>query len=315
MQRRRFLALAAGSLLLGGAPASAQERARQISFQRWQANSDIVFDYRLADYAGKEVRLGFRLPARVIDDSRRLVSAFTNEGLADYVEAALRNYVGRHAPDAAVEIRRQPRRLEFVVHGSSQQEVGSVMAALKREHDRAEREFLHQGFLALDDRKVFIDYGRIVAHYAPVLRPAAHAIASATNGASAIGRLELALALIQTIPYDQLDGRDIESGFDFVTPPTLFDINKGDCDSKAVALAAIAHTLIAGTRMIVVVFANHALLGVELPGRESDWTMGHEGRRYLLMEPAGPAPLRPGKVFPASAADLRAGHIERVVSV
>ena len=43
-----------------------RERARQISFQRWQADSDVVFDYRLADYAGKELRLGFRLPGRVI---------------------------------------------------------------------------------------------------------------------------------------------------------------------------------------------------------------------------------------------------------
>ena len=316
MRRRRFLELGSAALLLGGAlPALARAQARQVSFQRWQANSDIVFDYRLIDYLGKELRLGFRLPVRVVDDSRRLVSAFSNEALADYVEAALRNYVARTSPGISVEILREPRRLEFVVRGPSQLEVDRVSAGLGREYDRAEQEFLVQNFLALDGRKVFIDYGRVVAHYAPILRPAAQAIASASNGAAVEGRLALALALIQTIPYDELDGRDVESGFDFVTPPTLFDTNKGDCDSKAVALAAILHGLVVDAHMVLVLLPNHAVLGIDLPAGRDARTLRHGGRQYLLMEPAGPAPYRPGQVFPNSAADLNSGRIERIVPV
>ncbi|MGE0152234.1 MAG: hypothetical protein AB7R90_06410 [Reyranellaceae bacterium] len=315
MRRRQFVERAAAALLLGGVPAIAQAQARQVSFQRWQANADIVFDYRLTDYSGKELRLGFRLPARVVDESRRLVSAFSNEDLADYVEAALRNYVARSSPDVSVEIVRQPRRLEFVVRGPSQAEADRISASLQREYGRAEREYLDQGFLALEGRKVFIDYGRIVAHYAPLLRGAAQAIAAATAGGGANGRLALALALIQTIPYDPLDSRDVESGFDFVTPPTLFDTNMGDCDSKAVALAAILRGLIDRSRMVIVLLPNHAVLGIDLPAKGGERVLNHGGRQYLLMEPAGPAPFLPGRLFPKSAADLDAGRVERVVAV
>jgi hypothetical protein len=312
MRRRHFLG-ASSALLLHPTLLAARERARQISFQRWQADSDVVFDYRLADYAGKELRLGFRLSGRVIDESRRMVSVFTNEALAEYVEAALRNYVGRNAPDVTVEIKRQARRLEFVVRGHGQKEVDRVSAALSREYDRAEGEYLHENYLVADGRKVFIDYARIVAHYAPVLRPVAHALASATNGTGANGRLNLALAMLQTIPYDALDSRDVESGFDFITPPTLFDANKGDCDSKAVALAAILRSLIESARQIIVLLPQHAVLGIDLPAKGGDRVLSHGGRQYLLMEPAGPAPFRPGQVFPSSAADLNARRIERIV--
>lgn len=315
MRRRRFIALGSSALLLGATPAPARERAQQLSFQRWQADADVVFDYRMLDYAGKELRLGFRLPGRVIDESRRLVSVFTNEALADYVEAALRNYIGRNAPDTTVEIRRQPRRLEFVVRGTSQIEVDKVSASLSREYERAENEYLRENFLVADGRKVFIDYGRIVSYYAPILRPVAHALSSATNGGGANGRLALALALLQTIPYDALETRDVESGFDFVTPPTLFDTNKGDCDSKAVALAAILRTLIDNARQVMVLLPQHAVLGIELPARGGEATLVHGGRQYLLLEPAGPAPFPPGKLFPDSAADINARRIERIAAL
>ena len=315
MRRRRFIALGSSALLLGATPLAARERARQISFQRWQADADVVFDYRMADYAGKELRLGFRLPGRVIDESRRLVSVFTNEALADFVEAALRNYVGRNAPHVTVQIIREPRRLEFVVRGTSQVEVDKVSAQLGREYDRAESEYLRDNFLVAEGRKVFIDYGRVVGYYAPILRPVAHALASASNGTGVNGRLALALALLQTIPYDALETRDVESGFDFVTPPTLFDTNKGDCDSKAVALAAILRTLIDNARQVMVLLPQHAVLGIELPARGGEATLSHGGRQYLRLEPAGPAPFPPGRLFPDSAADINARRIERIAAL
>jgi len=316
MLRRRFLALSPVALgCCALPPALAGLPARQVSFQRWQADSDLVFDYSIVDFAGKALRIGFRLPARVVDESRRLVSVFTNENLADYVEASLRNYVAREAPDMTVEIRRQPRRLEFIVRGTNQTKVDRLSAALSGQYQRAEDEFLSEGFLVADGRKVFIDYAKVVGYYAPILRPVGRAIAAANVVGGQAGRLALTLALIQTIPYDELQTRDVESGFDFVTPTTLFDINKGDCDSKAVALAAILRGMLANARLIMVLLPQHAVLGIDLPARGGDATLRHEGRQYLLMEAAGPAPFLPGRLFPASAADIEAGRIERIAAL
>ena len=67
--------------------------------------------------------------------------------------------------------------------------------------------------------------------------------------------------------------------------------------------------------MVLVLLPNHAVLGIDLPAGRDARTLRHGGRQYLLMEPAGPAPYRPGQVFPNSAADLNAGRIERIVPV
>ena len=52
--------------------------------------------------------------------------------------------------------------------------------------------------------------------------------------------LEKALSFLQSIPYDTLQNRDLESFTGFLPAYYLLDKNIGDCDSKSVALLSIA---------------------------------------------------------------------------
>ncbi len=75
-------------------------------------------------------------------------------------------------------------------------------------------------------------------------------------------------------------------------PAEVLAEGKGDCDSKAVAFAAMWRRL--PPRVIVIRVPNHVLIGVEAkPGPDESYVqIGN--RYYVLCEVAGPRKLRPG---------------------
>ena len=70
--------------------------------------------------------------------------------------------------------------------------------------------------------------------------------------------LEKALNFLQSIPYDTLQNRDLESFTGFLPAYSLLDKNIGDCDSKSVALLSIAKTLAPQIESIMVLIPKHA---------------------------------------------------------
>ena len=314
MDRRRFLlAGSAAAAMLAASPAAAGLPARQLRFRRRPANGAIEFSYSLLDFAGRKQSIAFALPAEVVQEARRQI-VFSENAISRHVEAALRDAALQQSLDVSIRFNRRDGGFGWSIEGRSEQ-VEAAMTALKAEERRAVEDYLTRNFLASEGNLVSPDYARLVAHYHPILEPVAQAISAAEMAGGTAGRLDLALALIQTIPYDELRTRDVESGFDFVTPPTLLETNKGDCDSKAVALAAILRSLLSAARTIMVLLPRHAVVGIDLPARGGDRTLRHEGRQYLLMEAAGPAPYRVGTLFPASEMEISAGRVERIVTL
>ncbi len=313
MDRRRFILLGSAAFVGSSMPAAAGLPARQLSFRRRPANGAIEFSYSLLDFAGRKQNIAFALPSEVVQQARRQI-VFSETAISRHVEAALRDAALQQSLDISIRFNRRDGGFGWSIEGRPDQ-VEVAMTALKAEEQRAVQDYLERNFLASQGNLVSPDYARLVAHYHPIVDPAAQAVAAAEIAGGTAGRLDLALALIQTIPYDELRTRDVESGFDFVTPPTLFETNKGDCDSKAVALAALLRSLLPAARTIMVLLPRHAVLGIDLPARGGDRTLRHEGRQYLLMEAAGPAPYRVGTLFPASAAEIAAGRVERIVAL
>jgi len=313
MDRRRFIMLGSAAVAGAAMPAAAGLPARQLGFRRRPANGAIEFSYSLLDFAGRRQSIAFALPSDVVRQARRQI-VFSQTAISRHVEAALRDAALQQSLDISIRFNRREGGFGWSIEGRPDQ-VETAMTALKAEERRALRDYLERNFLTSEGNLVSPDYARLVAHYHPIVEPAAQAVAAADIDGGASGRLDLALALIQTIPYDELRTRDVESGFDFVTPPTLFDTNKGDCDSKAVALAAMLRSLLPAARTIMVLLPRHAVLGIDLPAHEGDHTLRHEGRKYLLMEAAGPAPYRAGTLFPASTAEFSAGRVERIVAL
>ena len=120
-------------------------------------------------------------------------------------------------------------------------------------------------------------------------------------------RIALALAFLQEVPYAVLEDKERKGG-DFLPAPALLAQNRGDCDSKAVALAAVLRTYVPGRKLAVVTMPEHAILAVDIPAEPGDWTIRAQGRQYVALEAAGPALAPIGRVGPHTAKYLKDGR-------
>lgn len=313
----RFFAGALLAMGLGAAFAgdlAARSGARLLQSGQGTLGDATVFDYRLVDFDGAARHVVFNLPTALLVRSRAMMHPFDNAAMSRQIEAEMRAFLQRRAPEIQVRFVTTKDRLEVSLSGPDERKLSAVRDELGRVHDQAEAAYLRKELMVLHNGLVFLDYPRLAAIFAPSMQPVARAVAGALErGVDERQRLQLLVALIQTIPYDALRDRDVTNGIDYVTPPVLFQINRGDCDSKAVALAAIGKDLLPGRRFLMVLLPNHAILGIDLPAKGGERTLVHDGRTYVLMEAAGPAALAIGRVYPETETLLRAGRIDHLM--
>ncbi len=148
--------------------------------------------------------------------------------------------------------------------------------------------------------EVRIDFVQVAVEETTGIRPLAKAIANKTRGLSDREVIAYALRFLQLIPYDTLKSRNALGSIGFVAPLTLIDINKGDCDTKSVALAALIRNLLPDVRMVMVLVPGHAFLALDIPDKNSDSTININGREYVVVEPTGPALSPVGRAHPGS---------------
>lgn len=155
---------------------------------------------------------------------------------------------------------------------------------------KGSEKYLRPDYLGLTDR--YTPFGAVVARGI-----------DKTGPKDKRGKARHALEFIQSIPYS----RDTPNGADFQTPIGMFTQNKGDCDTKSVALAAILREL--GIDSVMVVIPEHMFMGVEVTPLPGDHVFSHGGKTFVGVEPAGEGyPI--GRVGPDSASGLHNGGAE-----
>jgi len=151
-----------------------------------------------------------------------------------------------------------------------------------------------------DTANIRIDFIAVARKYASSMRPIALAIKKKTRGWSKREVINYTLNFIQSIPYDTLDSRNAQGPIGFVAPLTLFDINKGDCDTKSTALMGILRHLYPDLNIVMVIIPLHAFIAIDLDVQANDTAFSYQGRDYVVAEAAGPALTHAGKAYPES---------------
>lgn len=154
-----------------------------------------------------------------------------------------------------------------------------------------------------DDRSLRPDYARIARESVEPLAPVAAALADSTRGRSRREVFDRLLLFLQTIPYDPLEDRATDAGFSL--PLVVLADNRGDCDSKSVAFAAIAHRLYPELPIALVLVPGHALVALGFPAEAGDRTLRHGGRTWVLAEPVGPGAYPLGRIAEESERGLK----------
>lgn len=152
--------------------------------------------------------------------------------------------------------------------------------------------YRRQGML-LRGNTLSVDYEKLIREGTDPLSDCFQVLRASGRGASGRPFLGLLLAFYQELKYeippDVAEGRET---LGLRVPTDVLVSGRGDCDSKAVAFAAMWRRL--PSHLVFIVVPGHALVGVEtraLPGEE---TVRVGNRTFVLCEVAGPAKLSPG---------------------
>lgn len=152
------------------------------------------------------------------------------------------------------------------------------------------------------------DHVRLATRYAPAMAPVGRALRAQVAGQGADLRTytNAALNWLQSIPYDTLLNRSSSNGAGYQTPYGMMVENRGDCDTKTTALAAILRSQYPTLPLAIVYIPKHAFLAIGTAQGPRDFALQTAGGTYVLADPTGPALAQLGDIDPQTQAELRA---------
>jgi hypothetical protein len=278
--------------------------AQQLDFKRVSRGGDELLSYRWRDAGRHERWLSFTLTRDAIREAEASFAEYSLDAMWRIVERDLRDEVARFG-DARIEIHRTADGLRWTVETRDQAELAQLQRRLDERVLKSKRDYVKRYQRRMvGEHRIEVDFAAATR----ALRGPLQAVAKALDHVSGVpddkrARIELALGFFQEIPYVTLNDR-MRQGGDFLSGPALLAQNRGDCDSKAVALAAVLRTLTRLRKLALVTMPGHALLAVEMPAHPGDVTIRRGSRLYVALEPAGPAVVPVGHVGPISARHL-----------
>lgn len=158
---------------------------------------------------------------------------------------------------------------------------------------------------------IILDYAEIVNTSAPALKSLSNSLLDSNLIERA--QIQKILSFLQTIPYNTLMGREIEGYSGYLPPLALIDKNKGDCDSKSVALISIMKNIYPHINTALILIEGHAFVGMEIPSDEKDSIVTNEGIAYVVAEPVGPATINIGTPSDASTYAIKNKKFQKII--
>ena len=282
-----------------GAFASGAE-AQQLDFKRISRSGDELLSYRWRDDLRKEHSVAFTLTRQAIREAEDSFAQYSLQGMWQVVEQDLRDEVARFGNGARIDIKRTADGVRWTVE-TRKSDLDELTRKVEGRLKRSEQEYLARHLRRMvGERRIIVDFAAATSALQGPLRAVGRALGDVPDVPNEDrARVALALGFFQEIPYATLDDKQRQGG-DFLPAPALLAENRGDCDSKAVALAAVLRNFTRFRKLAVVTMPGHAILGVEMPAQPGDATIRQGGRQYVALETAGPSLLPVGQVGPTS---------------
>lgn len=188
-----------------------------------------------------------------------------------------------------------------------------VLADLAKEYrQRRTKLYTDAGFRYKDERTVEVDMPALVRRNARRMASVSLAFSEIVQEKE-YGMEELAgavTAMAQTaLRYEVPATREGERTVGGVLPPPKsFTLGQGDCDTKTGLLGSILLNW-PNLRLVGLAIPGHYLLAIHRIPARGEYFVEHEGLPYVMIEPAGPAWLPPGKVGDQTEQYLKSGKL------
>ena len=198
--------------------------------------------------------------------------------------------VERRLQDAQVRANRAVQQLAEETDTQNDgvdEEIRAKLEAIQDRMQTFELDYLGERLYQLDDSGgILPNYAHLAKDALPGLAPLAKTLGAQVRGLPLRDALTRVLGFIQTIPYDPLEDRAKDPGL--LPPLVMLAENRGDCDTKSVAFAALAHLLYPKVSSALILVPGHALLALRLDTKPGDRVVQFQGRDWVLVEPVGP---------------------------
>ena len=280
--------------------------AQQLDFKRVSRSGDELLSYRWKDSAKHDYTVAFTLTRDVIKEAEASFHEFSMDAMWRTLEADLRDEVEKFGNGARIDLKRNIDGLHWTLKARDQKEADLLSQKVSARLERAQQAYL-KAYLRrmVGEHRVMVDFAAAASAMQNPLRAVAWALSDVPEVANDDrAKIALALGFFQEIPYAVLEDKQRRGG-DFLPGPALLAQNRGDCDSKAVALAAVLKNFTRFRKLVVVTMPGHAILAVDLPSQEGDWTVRSGGRQYVALEVSGPVMAPIGRVGNITSKYLR----------
>lgn len=283
--------------------------AKQQYFKSKYIGNHVHFDYQWTDLDRKIQRLRFNLPTEELNRGAKEFQTLDQKELNSYVFSHVKEYLKKYnVGRKSIRLTPTLNGYDADYRGYTKSELSKIQTEIEFASKDAEVAYLKNHFYTyVRGNSVMPDHRLIAKRYVRAMKPVATAIRNATRGKDTRETVNYALHFIQNIPYNQLQNRYTSNGAGFYTPYGLLYNNRGDCDTKSVALAAIIRNLYPNVRMVMVYTPGHAFIGLGFRPSKGDLSLDLGGTKFVLAEPAGPGMAAIGKVSRSSEARLVGG--------
>jgi hypothetical protein len=280
--------------------------AQQLDFKRVSRSGDELLSYRWKDTGKHDYTVAFTLTRDAIKEAEASFREFSMDAMWRTLEADLRDEVEKFGNGARIELKRNIEGLNWTLKARDQKEADLLSQKVSARLERAQQAYLKNYLRRMvGEHRVMVDFAAAASAMQNPLRAVAKALGDVPDVANEDRtRIALALGFFQEIPYAVLEDKQRRGG-DFLPGPALLAQNRGDCDSKAVALAAVLKNFTRFRKLVVVTMPGHAILAVDLPAQEGDWTVRSGGRQYVALEVSGPVMAPIGHVGNITSKYLR----------
>ena len=241
--------------------------------------------YGFQNFAGDRLEVAFSIAEKdfvAYNDS----FGYTSEGLGAL--KAWRKSASQEALKTAVK------------RGMSQAQLDAAVTGVETAYKLKLTNYLSErGFALESGGAVIVDMTGLVRKNAALIKPLAQSFGriAADRGYGSTDLVGSALSFVQTAMFYQepdavIDGKHTGG---LLPPLTSVALGWGDCDTKTGVIASILANW-PQMKMVGVSVPGHFLMGVLQIPEKGDMFLEYQGLQYVLVEPAGPAWLPPGRV-------------------
>ncbi|MCH8536196.1 MAG: hypothetical protein LAT66_00370 [Alkalimonas sp.] len=247
---------------------------------QWQQNGQLTqFAFSIPQQSMQQQLPGFRRYSAKLADTYRRQALMQKAAELPSVQVQL--LPGRTGIDYQLKARDQ---------AEAEQSRRQLDEAMQLAHQHYLEQIYHTEWQLKPRRQVImVDHQRIMQQSMPDLMPIAMSLQQKFPYTTTRELSQFLLDWIQRIPYQQLTDRAASGGEGFSPPLRVIQQHQGDCDSKAVLMAALLKLLVPDVRLAIIYLPNHAVLAIGMQANDDDLQLELEGQNYVLADPTGPA--------------------------